>query len=307
MTNNNHDLARYIPSEVRRTVRQRDGFGCIVCGSFFYHYDHLGIEFKDAKLHEADNIVLLCGGCHDRKNRGALSTETIKIAAKNPRCKQKSFSWGPLDTGLEHPIVQMGSLIASNVKSLIRVDGEDVFSISPPSEEGSPFTINAKIYDRGGRLILRIVESEVQVLGISWDVEVVGQRVIIRSFSGIFDLILRVEPPRKIIIERMNMVYKGLAISCSEGKALSVEFGGMVMSIQSAEVSGGDTMFDLSSSGFEFSSGSGIITGFTLGPSEHNSPSVPMSFSDQRFPRQPRNELCSCGSGKKYKRCHGAL
>jgi hypothetical protein len=201
----------------------------------------------------------------------------------------------------------MGSLLASNVKSLIRIDGEDVFSISPPFEDGLPFTINAKVYDRGGRLILRIVDNEIQVLNISWDVEVVGQKIIIRSSSGVFDLILRVEPPRKIIIERMGMVYKGLKISCSEGKALSVEFGGMTMSMQSAEVSGGDTMFDLSSSGFAFSSESGTITGFRFGPGGHNASSAPLPIPDLKFPKQPRNESCSCGSGIRYKKCHGSL
>jgi hypothetical protein len=50
---------------------------------------------------------------------------------------------GPLDVGSDHPEIRIGTLTATNVRSLISIDEEDVFSIAPPLLQGGPFTINA--------------------------------------------------------------------------------------------------------------------------------------------------------------------
>ena len=214
---NNQDLKRYISAGVLRQVRERCGFGCVICGSMFYQYDHLGIEFKDADKHDPDKIVLLCGGCHDRKNRNFLSTETILRHAKVPRAKQDSFSWGELDLGIEFPEVLMGKIIARRSSSLLNVFGENIFSILPPEEEGLPFRVNACIYNKEGELVVKIVNNEFQPLASNWDVEVVGGKVSVRSALGVFDLVIRSEPPHRLVIERLNMIYKGVTIECSEG------------------------------------------------------------------------------------------
>ena len=67
---NKHGLTRDIPNDVKRKVRQRDGFGCVICGSAFYTYEHFDPEFVEAENHDPHGICLLCGTCHRRKTSG---------------------------------------------------------------------------------------------------------------------------------------------------------------------------------------------------------------------------------------------
>jgi hypothetical protein len=109
--------------------------------------------------------------------------------------------------------------LARNAKTLIRISGDDVFSIRPPEENGGPFILDARFFDADGRPILDIVANEWRSSSDNWDVEIVGSRITIRKELGNFALVLRSEPPRKLVIERMEMVHKGIRISCQEGKS----------------------------------------------------------------------------------------
>jgi hypothetical protein len=118
---NKHGLTRDIPNDVTRQVRQRDGFGCVICGSAFYTYAHFDPEFVDAKKHDPDGICLLCGTCHRRKTSGLLSTESVKQAVLHPKCKETGFSCGALDVGNQHPEIILGSFTAYTAKVLIEI------------------------------------------------------------------------------------------------------------------------------------------------------------------------------------------
>jgi hypothetical protein len=168
---NKYGLSRKIPAEVTRIVRQRDGFGCVVCGSAFYTYDHFDPEFSEARTHNPDGICLLCGTCHRRKTSGLLSLESEKKAVLRPKTKKIGFSWGVFDVGQEHPEILLGSFTAYNVNVLIKIDGYEIFSILPPEEARGPFRINARLTDPDGRTILEIVENEWRTPPENWDVE----------------------------------------------------------------------------------------------------------------------------------------
>ena len=62
-TMNRFGLGRDIPGTTKRIVRQRCGFGCVVCGAAFYQYEHVDPAFADARVHDPEKICLLCGGC----------------------------------------------------------------------------------------------------------------------------------------------------------------------------------------------------------------------------------------------------
>lgn len=312
MFKNRQNLSRTIPEGVKREVRQRDGFGCVVCGSAFYQYDHLGTEFKDAQTHDSAQIVLLCGGCHDRKTRGVLSTETIQAHARAPRCKQSDFSWGSLDLGIDHPEIVLGTITARNVRSLITIDGENIFSIEKPSIAHGPFSINASLYDKNGRQTAKIVRNELQAAASNWDVEVTGQRVSIRSAPGEFDLVVRMEPPRRLVIERLDMVYRNFAIRCREGQDTTIEGGGALLRAMGATFDGCEIAIQIRGQSLSLGVGGGSmhVEHMVLNPTDtprRLRPNVG-SHSPARNPtKQGRNELCRCGSGKKYKRCHGLI
>ena len=57
---NKHGLSRYIPEAIKREVRQRCGFGCVICGFGFYDYEHFDPDFADAKFHDPNGMTLLC-------------------------------------------------------------------------------------------------------------------------------------------------------------------------------------------------------------------------------------------------------
>ena len=140
---NRYGLSRNIPAEVKRAVRQRDGFGCIVCGKAIYEYEHFDPEFAEATHHDPAGIILLCTSCHAKKTRGFLSNETISAARQSPKCRENGFSFEEFDVGSTAPEISVGNFTATDVDTLIEIFGTKILSISAPAERGLPFNINA--------------------------------------------------------------------------------------------------------------------------------------------------------------------
>ncbi|MEH2485180.1 Abi-alpha family protein [Bradyrhizobium sp. AZCC 2230] len=101
---NRHGLSRNIPADVKRTVRQRDGFGCVVCGKAIYDYEHFDPEFADATQHDPAGIVLLCISCHGKKTRGFLSKQTIAAARQSPNRTELKDIWRRLLANAFDPV-----------------------------------------------------------------------------------------------------------------------------------------------------------------------------------------------------------
>ncbi len=312
MVVNRYNLPRSIPAEIKRQIRQRDGFGCIVCGNAYYQFDHIGTEFRDAVIHDPLQIILLCGKCHDRKTRGVLSTETLLLHAKSPRCKQIDFSRGELDIGTAHPEIVLGTITAKNVRSLLTIDEEEVFSILPPQKPGEAFRINASLYNQNGDQTLKIFENEFQISVSNWDAEIIGQKLKIRSQLGKFNLVLRVDPPKRLIIEQLDMVYKNFNIECREGRDTIIKNRETLLKTSGAELDGCDIAILVKGLDLSIGVGGGSvhITKMNFSISKRERPqasSVYPNLFQNGAPKLRRNEKCFCGTGKKYKYCHGRL
>ena len=302
---NKYGLTDTIPSQVRREVRQRCGFGCVNCGNAVYQYEHVEPTFAEAKEHNPEHIVLLCGGCHDRVTRKILSKETIKLRSQNPICKTNGFSFGPFDLGLVEPTVTIGTLTCKNVGSLIQIDGESIFSIKKPECEGAPFRINAYLADRDGVEILKIIDNEWVTSTANWDVEVVGPKITIRKNLGDITLVLRTEAPHSLIVERLEMVHRGVKISCRENSSLEVATrSGQVLTSQSMDIADCMVGFDISNNSLCIGVGGGsvYIGNMTLGQMPPVSPK-----NNEILRKVGRNDPCPCQSGQKYKKCCGSL
>jgi hypothetical protein len=219
---NRHGLSDYIRVDTAREIRRRCGFGCVNCGNALYQYEHVDPTFEDAERNDANCIVLLCGGCHDRVTRGFLSKDTVKEKALHPKCFEDGFSFGPFDIGTGPVEILLGTIVARNPQTLIRICGENIFSVTSPPKPGQPFLINAFFSDKNGSPILSIVENEWRPSTDNWDVEVVGGRITIRNAPRDLALVLRSEPPHRLVVERMAMEHKGIRIECYEGKELCV-------------------------------------------------------------------------------------
>src|SRR5688572_25130200 len=80
-----------IPAKIKRKVRQRCGFGCVVCGNPFCDYDHME-EWAILQRHRASEITLLCKQHHGEKTNGLLPLEQVLEANRDPHNRRKGVS-----------------------------------------------------------------------------------------------------------------------------------------------------------------------------------------------------------------------
>lgn len=205
---NKHNLSRDIPAQIRLEVRRRSKFACVLCRCGFYQYEHI-VPFKDVDRHEVDNICCLCASCHDAVTRGRLSKEAVKLAYE--RVSQMSDAEtpppnGPIDFHDGNAEIVIGGLLYSPVvQTLVRYHGEDVMRVVPGKRNGEPGRISAYFADENGSVVLRLKENEWIGSLENWDIETIGSRLKIRREKEGISLQLRLEPPGRIVIERLDM------------------------------------------------------------------------------------------------------
>lgn len=211
--NNQHGLSRDIPEDVKRVVRRRCGFGCVVCGSGIYHYDHLDPPFEDAVRHDPAGIILLCGGCHDKKTRGFLSATTVRERSLQPPTFKTGYTREFFDIGADRPRILLGGTIFEGMDTILRVKGQAIMQLKPPEEEGAPHRLSGIFCDSSGNEIFRIVDNEWQGSLAAWDIEASGGTLTIRVAPKKIALRLIVNPPDEVRVDRINMHYQGCDIS----------------------------------------------------------------------------------------------
>lgn len=190
-----------IPSEIKREVRQRSGFGCVMCGAAILQYHHYRPPFPDASAHTADGITALCPTCHTKVTNRRISTSDLLKAVNDPHCLRKGFSHDQLALGV--PAVVFGNVPIVGTPIILEVCGRSLLSVSP-------FGLNAFFYNKEGAPIAEIVENEWRAFSSNWDVETVGQRTTIRNERADIALVFRIEPPATVVIELLNMYYHRL-------------------------------------------------------------------------------------------------
>lgn len=298
-----------MPAEVARRVRRRCGFGCVVCGSAIYQYEHFDPTFAEATTHDPDGITLLCGACHDRRTRGLISEATVEECNENPKCQEEGFSWGPFDVGGSHPAVHIGTVSATNTRVILRAFDDDLLTVSEPEIDGGPFRLSAFLADRRGRPTLEIKENQWFTPTSNWDVEVKGQTITIRSAPAQIDLRLKSEPPDRLIVERLSMSHRGARFTCDSNRFEAQLPTGRYLRADRATIDDCEVAIGVTNRGIYVGKGGGSIE---IGSMEigQQSPGSIMTGVRRPVERQPepgRNDPCPCGSGKKYKKCCGRL
>jgi hypothetical protein len=220
---NKFGLSRDIPDPIQRIVRQRSGFGCVICGCAIYTYEHIDPTFEEATEHNPDNMTLLCGTCHSYVTKGIWSKDKVKLHAKNPVCLQKGFSWGAFDIGSLHPEVILGSSRWIDTPIVVRAMNETILKIEPSDFECGPYKLSGIFCNKDETEIFRIIENQWKGLIENWDIEIVGQTITVRRGKGDIALKLRTKPPSKIIVEQINMIYKGASIIGKYGSIICVK------------------------------------------------------------------------------------
>jgi hypothetical protein len=225
MSRNELGLDRNIDAATKRAVRQRCGFGCVICGSGIVQYHHFDPPFADAVQHDPSRITLLCGQCHDRVERGIVDASRVSVANAAPWCKQSGYSRDLLFVGDGSVPVRFGS---SRVRAatVLMYDDRVVVGLSPPEDVGAPLRLNALLTDDNEAEVLRIVNNEWRV-GISrYDIRTTGDRLTVNDAPGDIVLEMSLSAGAEIRIRRLRMKYLGFSIIADERSfALSVPSG----------------------------------------------------------------------------------
>jgi hypothetical protein len=219
---NRHGLSRDIPSEIQRLVRQRCGFGCVICGLGIYIYDHFDPPFNEAQAHRADGITILCGGHDDKKTRGFISDHAVREANAHPVTLKAGVAHEFFEIGDERPRILLGGTHYQGMDTIIRIDGIPLLQLKPPESEGAPHRLSGLFCNADGAELFRIVDNEWLGSLESWDITAEGGTITIRT--GPRDIMLRITnvPGREIRIERLRMYFRGYALIGDE-KSLIIE------------------------------------------------------------------------------------
>ena len=209
---NTHGLSRDIPNPIKREIRQRCGFGCVCCGSAIYQYEHVDPPFTEAMAHKPDKIALLCGRCHDCVTKGLWSKDKVKDGMQAPKCLEDGFSFGAFDVGPAWPQVVLGDAHCRETRAILVVYGERLLEVEPPEVASAPFRLSGRFYGEDGGLIFEIVRNEWRGPISNWDVELSGPRITIRSGPRRIALMIRVDPPNKLVVERVDMRCQGVGV-----------------------------------------------------------------------------------------------
>lgn len=200
---NKHGLQRYIPEASKQKIRELCGFGCVICGSIPYDYDHFETEFHDCKDHDVNDIVLLCDKHHREKD--SLGTHIIKkYLSKNPP-SDRNVLFDPTILTEDFEIIWPSVNLKSRQNNIV-IDGEEVLSILPSGDPKNPLHLNGVFFDDRGVKICEVFQNEFRLppneLG---DFQCTKFRFKVISKSGIPILKFRMEP-QALIIEELFFV-----------------------------------------------------------------------------------------------------
>lgn len=217
MAENQHGLSRYIPAPVLREVRRRSKFGCVICRSGFYQYEHIDPAFAEATKHDPEGICCLCGSCHDAVTRGHYSKDYVKSKYKQTQADENVASpTGPLDFHDGQAELLIGGLLYSPaVRTVLRYHSWDLIRVEPGAD-AEPGKISAVFTDQEGAVTLQLVENAWVGSLDAWDIQVVGRRISVRRKKGEVALQLRLDPPGRVVVERLDMRFRSCHVLASE-------------------------------------------------------------------------------------------
>lgn len=211
---------------MKRSVRQRDGFGCVRCGSPIYIYEHF-VPFAEVQEHTIENIYLACSSLHEDKS-GLISLEEIDRWRKAPINRQKetssaralSFPSGPYS-------IQLGGSrldITDRCPAIaIEVNHHPILAFDVDLD--GRLVLSVDIRDAAGKPLLVIQNNEAVVGTEQWDVEWTrtstvepnGSLLTLRSGPGELALMLRFLPDLPgVKVERANLVHDERRIHVDE-------------------------------------------------------------------------------------------
>jgi hypothetical protein len=153
--------------------------------------------------------------------RGRLSKETIKaMYAEVQAAADIEAPFEELDLASNDIAVVLGTATFNCATSLIRINGQDLLSITPPRDGAAFPTLNGVFCDREGREIFRVADNVWQGPPDAWDIELVGTTVTIRAEQHRPALSFEIIPPKTIRVKMLDMYIGNCHIVCDEHQLL---------------------------------------------------------------------------------------
>lgn len=217
--------SRNIPSSIQREVRQRCGFGCVICGVPIYDYEHMN-EWALVKEHVAEDITLLCPQHHRERTSGRLPIEIVKEYNKNPYNSRKGQS-------SSMPLFYQGDscefLIGGN-NFIMDSHGESPTQMIPIMVDGIPLfsfilddghlLLDANIFDENNELVFVIRKNQLLYSTELWDIQFVGKTLTIREKMRKILLNIIFDTPNKVIIDKARLLCNGVELLIKKDQLL---------------------------------------------------------------------------------------
>lgn len=207
---------RNIPLPIQREVRQRCGFGCVICGLPLYEYEHME-EWAVVKRHVADEITLLCDQHHREKTGGLLPIEVVRAANKSPyNLREGNSKPYNLHFAGTEATVEIGS------NSFTCQDKGYGTAMVPVSVDGTPLIgliladghllLNLVVFDEFNSPVLHIKNNQLIYSISPWDIQLVGKKLTIREAHKKILFEIEFYPPSRVVINRGRLLRNGVEI-----------------------------------------------------------------------------------------------
>lgn len=222
---------RDIPNPVKREVRQRCGFGCVLCGLPLYEYEHI-LGFANVRRHIADEITLLCDRHHSEKTKGLLPPDVVAAADADPINRRAGAS-SPytLHYSGEMCEARLGSNLftASTAGDFVAVMVDSVPLIAFRFEDGH-YLLNVRLFDELNRPVLQIADNELVYSAEPWDIEFIGHRLTLRAAARRIFVEIDFLPPSTVSFVRGRLLLNGVEIFLRPDYVLVVNNGSLLAS-----------------------------------------------------------------------------
>jgi hypothetical protein len=208
---NKHGLSRYLSPIIKREVRKRCGFGCVVCGTAIIQYHHFEPEFVDATEHVPNGITLLCSNCHEKVKKNLFDYDFIVSKNQKPYCTNSGFAKDIFYVGSEAITFKLGKAWFKRL-DIILYNNHPIISFSPPEMKDGPILLNTVLYDENESELLKIIDNEFIIGTHHYDVETTSNQLVIREKAGKINFKLTQIANKEIAIQKIDMNYKGFKI-----------------------------------------------------------------------------------------------
>lgn len=294
-------MSRTPSNEVTRALRNEVGFGCPVpeCGNPYLEWHHFDPPYSHEAHHRPEGMIALCAEHHKKADAGAYTLTQLrefKTNRANAALVKGSFDWLRNDL-----LGVVGGNFFYETLNIIQIDGVNVVWFRRDDEGYLRLNL---------RLLSLTPERRAMIDDNIWSN--IGEPVDLRS------------PPSG----------KTLDIKYATGDWLSVKFVELKSGEEAYEKFNSTVVRDsrvirfpitaveinltLASTGIALTSASTTLPGNNKimgslisrsGGGISLSTGLPwrQNTSPSQLPKYPRNALCPCGSGRRYKQCHGAM